>query len=1154
MDPNQRLSRCIASSDVLQAMVVMSSPFTGNAAVQRASSILEAFQATDQAWFHCSQLLSKPSTIQNPAIVRFSAQIIYQKARRRHHKSLAPKARRDLADGLLRTVRALERYLSEAKGRTRTEDVKKMWGGMENGENISVRLATYGAAVLVVDIGMGDGGGDAQSVGRAIQTAVKHLAGEKGGGESLAQVEFLCAVAEICMPFQHQNLVISKEGNENRRICCREYLIHSLFPSVHSLLTSITSTPKPSKSVIESSLRCFATWLSLATFPGISSRIPSPLHCSLLRICIVILDNNTQEAQEFQRAAGEVVVRFAGVIREGRNEKLLGEFTGRLSTLALRPKLTVRSVRGIVEAIETLLSPDETGASLNIWGALDDTRSRKDWEGILKAIIRWINMAAESAPTSYPAAELFSEICSLVELIYNLATTEIQSPNPNPYPTGSPEKKKGRTKAKKKSKRGKARLKNKISKAKKRSIKTGGLSPTPMAFFQTVVEQLEIASAYPSNFPTLSSYAQEQHSLTRRRVRDCVRVLCGNSPVIAEKLVSRAAAACDFLAGMGREGRGKEIISKLSTAEAAIHCASAVAGRLGKLALRSNANNFAERFANPLVELSRRLCVVGELCSREHKDRGNGGGSEVATYRVLACAGITLQGQLAGLVAASQGEMIRRVIKQMLNGLYFSELAKLFPMRVSQDHVSAPNLLKIATAIKLSGKSLSIEEFKAVADTIYTFRAPSCSLPDPQRSRPLGGGPGGGPPKSSAPTISGYSYLLLLESLGILAPTPINPKTVSILFGPPMARLEDALVTISKSNENGDSKSAVISAMDSLVELKACISHLKTDTAIRCLSGHLRTLSHAGSILSLAPKVCNLLQAALNGSSHMSEDIMRYACLAAEYSEKILTDPNADHRHAVYRGDTAPAAVKLAACCASARGLGDKALSRIVTAVEEVYRNLLDSPTGFDANPELALEVMSLFRSVLATPPGAEEEKVDGKIRFEGRMRFVEMILRRGLETQDRSAGREALSVLTCLVLSSPQAHKYRLGVSQGDNKRIKAFARPYPKQPWIGELVSNGLAKQLVFALLIAANGRMASFQLQSIVDALRLISRSFPVEEVGRWIHAALEVWPSQTKPAVKRDFFQRVMQCVREGDKNNHFKPLIKRFCGGKKKGGG
>eukprot|EP00954_Amorphochlora_amoebiformis_P026665 1380658-Amorphochlora_amoeboformis.AAC.1 len=25
---------------------------------------------------------------------------------------------------------------------------------------------------------------------------------------------------------------------------------------------------------------------------------------------------------------------------------------------------------------------------------------------------------------------------------------------------------------------------------------------------------------------------------------------------------------------------------------------------------------------------------------------------------------------------------------------------------------------------------------------IYTFRAPSCSLPDPQRSRPLGGGPG----------------------------------------------------------------------------------------------------------------------------------------------------------------------------------------------------------------------------------------------------------------------------------------------------------------------------------------------------------------------------------------------------------------------------
>jgi len=153
----------------------------------------------------------------------------------------------------------------------------------------------------------------------------------------------------------------------------------------------------------------------------------------------------------------------------------------------------------------------------------------------------------------------------------------------------------------------------------------------------------------------------------------------------------------------------------------------------------------------------------------------------------------------------------------------------------------------------------------------------------------------------------------------------------------------------------------------------------------------------------------------------------------------------------------------------------------------------------------------------------------------------AELLFKFGLRTQERRAGKEVISCLSKLISSARKKEELKRGE-----------VPPMGSHPWLQDWMIRGKGGNLaIFTLMLAANGAMPSFQLRQLVIVLRQLSVVAGSKLFAEWLQTVLIAW-DKNKAGVKKKFYEELMDSVNTNDRKNNFKMLVKRFCGGKKKG--
>mmetsp|Transcript_16540 Transcript_16540/g.23138 ORF Transcript_16540/g.23138 Transcript_16540/m.23138 type:complete len:875 (-) Transcript_16540:153-2777(-) len=237
--------------------------------------------------------------------------------------------------------------------------------------------------------------------------------------------------------------------------------------------------------------------------------------------------------------------------------------------------------------------------------------------------------------------------------------------------------------------------------------------------------------------------------------------------------------------------------------------------------------------------------------------------------RALLLQGVSIVGQLSPFLRLFP-QLFHKTLPLVVGSLQLTEFCPTHPMRVSQDHVSAPNLVKLAREAARGAREsnpykavLSLASYERLVGEVYRFYAYGCSRPDGARGRDEGGGRGlrydevlsvGEEMQRGRLTftITGASFLLLTESLGILAgvvggtasedasgrmklgedPRLSLPPAIWAIIRPPLQRISKLLECLRKrrlhSETNRDQVATLMTCIgDMLLTLRSALLHTK---------------------------------------------------------------------------------------------------------------------------------------------------------------------------------------------------------------------------------------------------------------------------------------------------------------------------------------
>ena len=1089
---------------LVRAVSVLVSPASTNSDVQTANAVLSALEQSPFAWKVCiDMIVSGGARVTSPAEAHaraFCAQALHRKTMRRDHRTMPPASREALCLRLVQAAHRLEALAVQGSSSDRR----------------ALAHVSLSLAVLAVDAGLA-AVKEAKSLS-AVALPIAALTKRLGAGPSsttgkpsstLAQAELLCAVAEKGFHLDSEVLLKAPRGakvkkskrrkkkkspsdgmSSNEAATPRHALVAALFPSVWSLIHRILAGAQQGSSRAASlatnrAFACGSTWLRLRTAAPAHSP-PAP-DAKAVSVAFGVLAAHGDDG--VWASAQDAAFTFLFTYSQSFSDlKTRGTQQAQAATVA--------SARGFMRALGSAVAtasrarrphPPRGIARLAVC-------VMREMMAFLSSTVEADQIACRPALTALfdflHDASLCPDVCDVWERLHKATVSQ-------------------------------------------------GVNPVVTIYLNRAIQALCGRVVLPRGHARLSADTRETFSTLRRRVRDALRHIATGPRL---RLIVRAAAvALDALAAALPKaplskspdaGIPQGFADAVRTAEGALHCATAVLSRMCKWALGGGSDAGDQRIISAFFQ---KLCIVCDALLRST--------APPTSVRAVWCAAVAALGQMAAWVS-TDADRWRRALQMTMASLRLPETAALYPMRVSQDHIGATALVKLAQAraaaaqndakVGVPGPCLSPPQFESLCRHIHARAVPGCSTPDTERGRDKGGGVRDG--------ITGASYLLLLRALGSVtasmggggssARDELPAAAVNQMAMPPIGVLERAVQAMRASPRSQQARSAAADALHALSSaLEPLAEYPKlyvatgsqnggwTAPAALVVAKNWRLISTAMSLFrddSVAmPPLVKVLSAALAPSARGGAAAQQIRQRAAQFATRsFCARPQSCHL------------CLLREAVAGAREeWGRNAIALVTDALQtRVWRSSTGGQAGavvdrsggpgFDAEPDMSLEWLLLVTDLLQGPAAGAPPSD----------RMFRAVVSLGLRTQEPALGRRVCAALDALV------HVPRLR----------------------GLLVERKGGVFLLRALLRAADGGMPRSTFRDLMRLFWRTAAAFVGGGIwGGWLAAALRAdWAHAKSARQLKEFYDVALDAVGRGD-STRLKSVVKNLCGGKKK---